>query len=88
MTSSFHPDHNPLIRKLESIATLSPEEREAIESLPVKTRTLGPRQDIVRDGDKPSQCCLLVSGWACRYKLRGKGGRQIYSFHIAGDTPD
>ena len=77
-----------LVRKLESIATLSPEEREAIQSLPVKTRTLPPRQDIVRDGDKPSQCCLILDGWACRYKLVGDGQRQIFSFHVAGDTPD
>ena len=79
---------NVLLRKLESIATLSLEEREAILSLPVKTRTLAPRQDIVRDGDTPSQCCLLLSGWACRYKLVGEGQRQIFSFHVAGDTPD
>jgi CRP-like cAMP-binding protein len=79
---------NALIRKLESIATLAPEERQAIQSLPVKTRVLQPRQDIVRDGDKPSQCCVLLSGWACRYKIIGEGRRQIFSFHIPGDIPD
>jgi CRP-like cAMP-binding protein len=77
-----------LIRKLESIATLSDEERHAIESLPVKTRILNARQDIVRDGDKPSQCCLILDGWACRYKLLSEGKRQIFSFHVAGDIPD
>ena len=77
-----------LIRKLESIATLSDEERQAIESLPVTIRVLKPGQDIVRDGDKPSQCCLLLSGWACRYKILSGGKRQIFSFHIAGDIPD
>src|ERR1700712_6069347 len=79
---------NKLIRKLESIATLSAEERQAVQSLPVRTRVLAPRQDIVRDGDKPSQCCLLLSGWACRYKIIGEGRRQIFSFHIPGDIPD
>ena len=77
-----------LIRKLESIATLSVEERQAIENLPAMVRMLRPRQDIVRDGDKPSQCCLLLSGWAYRYKLIGEGRRQILSFHIPGDMPD
>src|SRR6476661_7026766 len=77
-----------LIRKLESIATLSDEERQAIESLPVRIQTLNARQDIVRDGDKPSQCCLILDGWACRYKLLSEGKRQILSFHIAGDIPD
>ena len=54
---------NMLVRRLESIAILSDEEREAIQSLRAKTRVLKPGQDIVRDGDKPSQCCLLLDGW-------------------------
>src|SRR3954470_27603 len=77
-----------LIRKLESIAHLSDEERQAIQRLPARTPGLEPRQDIVRDGDKPSQCCLLLDGWACRYKLLSQGRRQIFSFHIPGDIPD
>jgi CRP-like cAMP-binding protein len=77
-----------LIRKLESIATLSDAERRAIEGLPLRISVLEARQDIARDGDKPSHCCLVVDGWVCRYKLLSEGKRQIVSFHIAGDTPD
>jgi CRP-like cAMP-binding protein len=77
-----------LIRKLESAATLSGEQRQTIERLPVRTHALAARQDIVRDGDKPSHCCLILDGWACRYKLLGDGRRQILSFHIPGDVPD
>jgi CRP-like cAMP-binding protein len=78
----------PLIRKLESIASLSREERQAIESLPVNGRLLKAHQDIVHEKDRPSQCCLIVDGWACRYKLLEEGRRQILSFHIPGDVPD
>ena len=83
-------DHSllPLIHKLGSIASLSDAEREAIESLPVTVRALRPHQDIVRDGDTASQCCLVLEGWACRYKIISEGKRQIFSFHIAGDIPD
>jgi CRP-like cAMP-binding protein len=77
-----------LIRKLESIATLSDEERQAIKRLPVRINVLNTRQDIVRDGDKPSHCCLVLDGWVCRYKLLNEGKRQIFSFHIPGDIPD
>jgi len=77
-----------LIRKLESIATLSDKEQQAIQSLPVKIHTLGARHDIVRDGDQPRHCCLILDGWACRYKLLREGKRQILSFHIPGDVPD
>ncbi|MER2264639.1 Crp/Fnr family transcriptional regulator [Methylobacterium oxalidis] len=77
-----------LVRKLESIATFCDDERQAILSLPAKTRVLQPGQDLVRDSDRPSQCCLILNGWACRYKIIGGGKRQIFSFHVAGDIPD
>lgn len=89
MTSA--PDLHPttlLIRKLDSIAPLADEERQAIESLPVRIHQVDARQDIVRDGDRLTQCCLVLKGWACRYKLLSAGKRQILSFHIAGDIPD
>lgn len=88
MASNFSNPLLPLIRKLESITTLSDEERVAIERLPVKVRALSPHQDILRDGDKASQCCLILEGWACRYKVIEDGKRQIFSFHVAGDIPD
>ncbi|KQP50831.1 Crp/Fnr family transcriptional regulator [Methylobacterium sp. Leaf399] len=78
----------PLIRKLESLTTLSDEERAAIESLPVKVQALRAQWDIVRDGDASSHCCLILEGWLCRYKIISEGKRQIFSFHIAGDIPD
>lgn len=84
-------DHDPmgmLVRRLESIADISLEEREAIQKLPARIRILKSGQDIVQDGDKPSQCCLMVEGWAFRYKLVGAGHRQILSFHVPGDIPD
>ena len=77
-----------LIHKLESIATLTDAERQAIERLSVRIHHLDARQDIVRDGDRPSHCCLVLDGWVCRYKLLSQGKRQIFSFHIAGDIPD
>ncbi|SFM61901.1 Crp/Fnr family transcriptional regulator [Methylobacterium pseudosasicola] len=85
------PDQHAMtmvIRKLKSIAPLLDTDRRAIESLPVRIHNLDARQDIVRDGDKPSHCCLIIDGWACRYKLLSQGKRQILSFHIAGDIPD
>jgi CRP-like cAMP-binding protein len=77
-----------LIRKLESIATPSAEERRAIEDLPVKFHKIGARHDIFREGDTPAHCCLILDGWACRYKLLSEGKRQILSFHIPGDIPN
>ena len=87
---SIAPQHtsNMLVRKLESIARISDEERHAIQSLPARTRSLQPGQDIVRDGDSPSQCCLVLEGWIARYRVLSEGRRQILSFHVPGDIPD
>jgi CRP-like cAMP-binding protein len=50
--------------------------------------SVGENQDIVRAGDRPSRCCLLLSGFACTYKITGQGKRQIHGFYIAGDIAD
>jgi CRP-like cAMP-binding protein len=85
---NLHPERNRLIRKLESIAVLSDADRQAIFNLPMTIKSIEPDQDIVRDGDRPTECCLIVEGFACRYKLTAEGRRQIMSFHIPGDIPD
>jgi CRP-like cAMP-binding protein len=88
MSSPFHPGYNPLIRKLESVFTLADDERQALETLPMQVAVLKDHQDIVREGDRPSRCCLILSGFACVYKMTAHGKRQIVSFTIAGDIPD
>ena len=88
MTSQLQTHASLLIRKLETITDLSDEERQALNELPVTVRNLKTDQDIVRDQDRPSQCCLILTGFACRYKMTAAGKRQIFSFHIPGDIPD
>jgi CRP-like cAMP-binding protein len=79
---------HPLIRKLESIAPVTDNEKQAIVGLPMVLRDLQADQDIVREQDPASQCCLILDGFACRYKILPSGKRQIFSFHIPGDIPD
>ena len=79
---------HPLIIRLKSITDLSPQERDALLHLPLTIREVAPDQDIVREGDRPSECCLILSGMACRYKVTEGGKRQIMSFHVAGEIPD
>jgi CRP-like cAMP-binding protein len=88
LVSASSSDLAQLIRKMESISSLSDEERGAVESLPATIRIMDAHQDIVRDKAQPAHCCLVLSGWACRYKLLNEGKRQIFSFHIPGDLPD
>ena len=82
------PTATPLIRKLESILVLSENEKDVLRNVSGTTKTVGPRQDLVREGDRPHECCLILDGFAYRYKLTDDGKRQIFSFHIPGDIPD
>jgi CRP-like cAMP-binding protein len=88
MHASLHPHDNPLIRKMESVFTLTEDERQALETLPMQVMVIKDDQDIVRMGDRPSRSCLILSGFAATYKVTAGGKRQIVSFAIAGDIPD
>jgi len=77
-----------LTRKLETVFTPTDAERAAIDALPAQSLSLKRNHDIVREGDSPGRCCVIVDGIACWFKLGGTGSRQILSFHIPGDIPD
>lgn len=78
----------PLVRKLSLLTRLSAEEQAAVLALPHVERTLEAGQYIVREGDVPTHCCLVLSGFAVRHKVVGDGGRQIVNVHLSGDMAD
>jgi CRP-like cAMP-binding protein len=82
------PQSNPLIRKLEQLFPLTPEEKEVLDRSCSRTVQVAADKDLVREGDKPSDCNLLLDGMVCRYKILEDGKRQIFSFHIPGDIFD
>lgn len=77
-----------LVRRLEALVELPDDEKQMLLCLPTHVRTFEADQDIVREGDRPLDCCLVVEGFACRYKVVADGRRQIMSFHTSGDMPD
>jgi CRP-like cAMP-binding protein len=85
-----NPEHllAPMVRKLNVREELDESDRNAILALPLSVRSVQAGQYLVWDGDKPQYTCLLVSGFACRHKLAGDGGRQIVSIHLRGDIID
>jgi CRP-like cAMP-binding protein len=87
-TSKSFQFHSMLFRKLEAVSVLTNEEKQAIRALLFIPRSFSADEDIVQIGDSPSQCCVLIEGWACRYKVTATGGRQIMAYHVAGDVPD
>jgi CRP-like cAMP-binding protein len=53
-----------------------------------RVRHLGPREDVVREGDKPTAIYLIREGWGCRYKTLSDGRRQIIALFLPGDLCD
>ncbi len=74
-----------LTRKLEGYEVLTDADRQVLDGLVVKVRRVGPRQDLICEGDTPDHVHLIVEGFACRYKMLADGQRQIMAFLVPGD---
>jgi CRP-like cAMP-binding protein len=80
---------HPLIRKLEQLTWLSADDQRLLERLTWEhVRRIGPREDIVCEGDGPGEIHLILSGWACRSKLLEDGRGAILAFLLPGDLCD
>lgn len=84
-------ERNPLdlmVRKLQQHIELGEADQQALLALPCQLRVLEPSAYLVREGEPPRQCAMLVSGYAFRQKLTREGTRQITSLHLPGDALD
>ena len=79
---------NPLVRKLEGFVTLWEADREILERISANPRAIGPRTDLICEGDKPDGVFLVMEGMAYRHKQRENGARQILAYLLPGDLGD
>ena len=79
---------NPLIRKLEGFVALSDADKHAVDAACRHRTHHAAGEELIHEGERPRTVFLLVSGWACRYKLLPDGGRQIMAYLIPGDLCD
>jgi CRP-like cAMP-binding protein len=79
---------NPLVRKLSRVFPLDESEQEALKTLRPRIVRFSADTEIIREGDLPTDCNLLLEGLVCRYNLIPEGKRQIISFHFPGDIFD
>jgi CRP-like cAMP-binding protein len=88
--TSLDPDinTNAFIRKLDNFVALSPEDRAALAKISAGARTIDASTDLIREGQTPDGIFLVMEGFACRYKLRSDGARQITNYLIPGDFSD
>jgi CRP-like cAMP-binding protein len=77
-----------LVRRWSRHAALSTDDRNAILGLPFTRKAFGKDAYIVREGQRTTDCCLLLRGFAFRQKLLTDGSRQIISIHIPTEFVD
>lgn len=77
-----------LIRRLRISAAIAEEDVKEIEALPISVRQYPAETTVVRDGERATNCCLVVDGFCARSKTIASGKRQILSIHIPGEIPD
>lgn len=78
-------DNTPLVRKLSAFVALSEAEMRVLEGLHKRRRTFAAGRDLVHQGLAEQSAYILISGWACSYKIMIDGQRQIVDFQIPGD---
>jgi CRP-like cAMP-binding protein len=79
------PQNELLQRRLERFADLSVVELALLESLPAKTEEFFGGTELVAEGQCLDAPHLLLSGWACRFRMLPDGRRQIFEFTLPGD---
>ncbi len=76
------------VSKLESRTALPDDARAALLATPTLIDHFPAYRDVMRQGDRPTRCCVVASGMVSRFRALRSGVRQILSFHLAGDMID
>lgn len=78
----------PFFRRIEARDDLGQAERQALIDAVSAFEQFAAGADLVREGERPTRCTLLVSGFAARYRVVANGERQFASIHVPGDFID
>ena len=81
-------DLEPMIETLNYHVQLDADDRAAIRALSCKVKMLERHATIIREHDRPTHSCVMLSGFSVRFKLTGTGSRQILAIHMKGDMVD
>lgn len=76
-----------LENRLSRAAVLDDSERELVHRVGCGRRRIHQAgTEMVGEGEAASRPMVIVSGWACRYRLLSRGRRQIVSLVVPGDA--
>jgi CRP-like cAMP-binding protein len=73
--------------RLASVAELSASDLDLLAKMPFTIGHFASHENILRKGDQPTCCCLLLQGYLCWRDADNSSG-QITSIYVAGDVPD
>lgn len=79
---------HPLVTKLARVLDLDVAERSALSAVPFQEVEVRADEEILREGDRPTRCFMVLEGLTCVSQVVEGGRRQIDAFHIPGDMPD
>lgn len=77
-----------LTRKLSRFCNFDQLDKHLLASVTAYSHTVLAHQDIIQEGEAPSDVHLITSGMAIRYKLLSNGSRQIFAYLLPGDFCD
>jgi CRP-like cAMP-binding protein len=77
-----------MVTKLAYWQKLDGADRDAILALPHTLKRVEQHHYVIRERDKATHSCLLLSGFAVRHKIVAGGHRQICAIHMKGEIVD
>jgi CRP-like cAMP-binding protein len=73
--------------RLASIAELTADDLDLLTEMPFTIGHFASHQNVLRKGDEPDCCCLLLQGYLCWRDADSDSG-QITAIYVTGDVPD
>jgi CRP-like cAMP-binding protein len=79
---------NAFIQKVSLFAPLSEADRNVLQRICSAPKSIKAHQDLIREGEVPDAVHLILTGFACRYKMLPEGTRSIMAYLLPGDMCD
>jgi CRP-like cAMP-binding protein len=77
-----------MIKGLRAVGAISLSDEACVRQVPMRVRAVDAHQDVVNEGARLRECCLVLEGFFFRHRIVAGGRRQILSFHLPGELPD
>lgn len=77
-----------LLAVLDRLDTMSEPERQALAGLPWRQQSFQDGAEIIPEGHRPTESCVLLRGFTANVRYLANGDRQLTAIHVPGDFFD